>query len=221
MASRDTVTIDATHLWSYGEIRVPGDLWRAMQRYAAWIEPSLIAEWMRLMRGYADSQGRRLDEGRIGAAMTWTEPERDVAMARMISVEMLRTGQPVCCVWTGKALSQAKLDIDHAFPWTVWPCSDLWNLMPADPRVNRHLKRDRLLSEGTLRRARDRILRWWDAAYLGRRDTVPLRLSEEARASLPGLGGAHGASPPEEVFAAMGLQRLRLHLDQGIPEWPG
>ena len=42
---------------------------------------------------------------------------------------------------------------------------------------------------------------------------VPLRFSAEARASLPGLGGADGASPAEDVFAAMGLQRLRLHLD--------
>ena len=60
-------------------MRVPGDLWRALQRYAVWVEPSLIAEWIRLMRGYADRQGRRLDEGRIAAAMTWAEPERDVS----------------------------------------------------------------------------------------------------------------------------------------------
>lgn len=220
MAPRSTVTIDAAHLWSYGEIRVPGDLWRALQRYAAWIEPSLIAEWMRLMRGYADSQKRRLDEGRIAAAMTWKEPERDVAMARKISIEMLRAGQPVFCVWTGKPLNPARLDIDHAFPWVAWPCSDLWNLMPADPQVNRRHKRDRLPSEGVLHRARDRILHWWDAAYLVRQDTVPLRFSEEARASLPGLDGPHGETPPEEVFSAMSLQRLRLHLDQGMPEWP-
>jgi hypothetical protein len=134
---------------------------------------------------------------------------------------MLSAGQPVCYVWTGKELNPTKLDIDHAFPWTAWPCSDLWNLMPAYPRVNRHLKRNRLPSETILRQARERILHWWDAAYLARQDAVPLRFSEEARASLPGLDGTDREAPPEEVFAAMGLQRLRLHLDQGMPEWSG
>jgi tripartite-type tricarboxylate transporter receptor subunit TctC len=34
------------------------------------------------------------------------------------------------------------LDIDHCLPWSAWPCGDLWNLLPASPRVNQHLKRD-------------------------------------------------------------------------------
>ena len=220
-APRAAMTINAAWLWSYGEIRVPGEVWRALQRYAVWVEPSLTAEWIRLMRAYADKQGRRLDEGRIAAAMTWAEPERSVSLVQKISVEMMAAGHPLCCVWTGSALTPKKLDIDHAFPWAAWPCGDLWNLVPADPRVNRHLKRDRLPSEAVLRHARGRILRWWDTAYLDRLDAVPVRFSEEARASLPGLCGAENNPPSEEVFAAMGLQRLRLHLDQGVPEWPG
>ena len=51
--------------------------------------------------------------------------------------------------------------------------------------------------------------------------SYPVRFSEEARASLPGLHGPKQATAPEEVFAAMGLQRLRLRLDQGVPEWLG
>ena len=35
------------------------------------------------------------------------------------------------CVWTGQPLNRTTLDIDHMFPWTAWPCSDLWNLLPA------------------------------------------------------------------------------------------
>jgi hypothetical protein len=37
-----------------------------------------------------------------------------------------------------------------------------------------------------------------------------------ARLRAPGQGLL-----PEAVFAAMGLQRLRLRLDQGVPEWAG
>jgi SAM-dependent methyltransferase len=220
-APREGMTIDAARLWSYGEMRVPGELWRALQRFAVWVEPSLIAEWTRLMRGYADRQGRRLDEGQIAVAMTWADPERDVSASRMISLQMIQAGRPVRCVWTGVDLSLASLDIDHALPWAAWPCGDLWNLLPAHRRVNQHQKRDRLPSEAILQRAHDGILHWWDAAYLNRQDTVATRFSEEAKASLPGLRGPGQDASPEEIFTAMGLQRLRLRLDQGVPEWFG
>jgi hypothetical protein len=192
-----------------------------LQRYAAWVEPSLIAEWIRLMRGYAASQHRILDEGQLATAMTWADPERDVAVSRTISLTMLQSGHPVRCVWTGADLTPASLDIDHAFPWAAWPCGDLWNLLPAHRRVNQQQKRDLLPSDAMLQRARTAILRWWEAAYLIRQDALPRRFAEEARASLPGLDDAGQDASPEAVFAAMGLQRLRLHLDQGVPEWTG
>jgi hypothetical protein len=50
---------------------------------------------------------------------------------------------------------------------------------------------------------------------------MPVRFSEEAQASLPGLRAPGQGLLPEAVFAAMGLQRLRLRLDQGVPEWAG
>ena len=39
----------------------------------------------------------------------------------------------------------------------------------------------------------------------------------EVAASLPALPG--GGTGAEQVFAAMGLQRLRLHRDQQVPKW--
>jgi len=68
--------IDQDYLAGFGTLRVPVDLWRALRRFAAWVEPALIAEWTRLMRSYAERQGRRLDEAVIAAAMTWLEPTR-------------------------------------------------------------------------------------------------------------------------------------------------
>ena len=47
-----SMTLDDARLWSYGEMRVPEELWRALQRFAVWVEPSLVAEWTRLMRTY-------------------------------------------------------------------------------------------------------------------------------------------------------------------------
>jgi hypothetical protein len=83
-------------------MRVPRDLWIALQRFSAWVDPSLIAEWTRMMRGYARSQQRTIDEGRIGAAMTWCDPVRDVTVSRSIALQMMDAGQAVHCVWTGR-----------------------------------------------------------------------------------------------------------------------
>ena len=218
----DVLVLDATILASFGEMRVPRDLWRALQHFAVWVEPALVAEWARLMRGYAERQGRVLDEGRIGAAMTWADPLRDVSLPRGIALRTLAAGGVLHCVWTGQRLDATTLDIDHCLPWAAWPCGDLWNLLPAHRRVNQHLKRDRLPSAAALHRAHDGVLGWWSTAYLAVGNAaLPRRFADEARASLPAMGLAEGAPGLDEIYAAVGLQRLRLHQDQQVPEWTG
>ena len=217
----DGYVLDVACLASFGSMLVPRDLWQAMQKYTVWIEPALVAEWARLMRGYAVSQKRTLEEGRIAAAMTWSDQDRDVGVARRIALRQMEEGRDVRCVWTGSQLEPGILDIDHCLPWSAWPCGDLWNLLPAHRRVNRYEKRDRLPSSEALHRAADSIVSWWDGAYLVPGDLVlPARFGEEARASLPGLSDPNGIPGVNEVLAAVSLQRLRLQRDQGVPEWP-
>jgi hypothetical protein len=77
-----------------------------------------------------------------------------------------------------------------------------------------------LPADDLLRRAAAPIQDWWQLAYLG--EASPLlarRFADEARASLPGLGGS--TDSPSEVFAALRVQRLRLRHDQQAPEWAG
>jgi len=152
--------------------------------------------------------------------MTWADPVRDVSLPRTIALRALGDGRPVHCVWTGRLLDPATLDIDHCLPWAAWPCSDLWNLLPAHRRVNQHLKRDRLPSAAALQQAHDGVLDWWRAAYLAPGNVaLPRRFSDEARASLPAVEAPNGVPDLGEVYAAVGLQRLRLHQDQQVPEW--
>ena len=121
----------------------------------------------------------------------------------------------------GACLLAGTLDIDHLFPWSAWPCGDLWNLLPAHREVNQRLKRDRLPSAAALENAGERIVDWWRAAYLSPVDPLlPVRFGHEAQASLPGLRTGDADAPgPERVFAAVGLQRMRLRHDQQVPEW--
>jgi hypothetical protein len=69
-------------------------------------------------------------EATISEAMTWSEPSRDVKIARDQAIQLMGSGK-LYCVWSGRTLDAASLDVDHCFPWAIWPCDDLWNLLPA------------------------------------------------------------------------------------------
>ena len=211
------VRVDEAFLASFGEMLVPTHLWRALQRFDVWIEPALIAEWSRLMKVYGARQGRSLDDAELSGAMTWSEPARDVRVAREQAQRLLAAGS-LHCVWSRKRLLIETIDVDHCFPWTAWPCGDLWNLMPAHRTVNQHEKRDRLPGDQLLRSAQDRIMSWWASAYRDAPDSlIGARFVVEAAASLPAMTSPE--SDLDDVYAAMSLQRMRLKNDQQVPEW--
>ena len=107
--------IDEPYLRSFGEMLVPWRIWQAVQRFAVWIEPALVEEWIRLMQGYAETQGRDLPRDRAAAAMIWSDPTRDVAIAKRQARDLLESSD-LHCVWSGKRLSTKSLDLDHCFP---------------------------------------------------------------------------------------------------------
>ena len=211
------VRLDEAYLSSFGRMRVPAHLWNAIQRFAAWIEPAIVSEWKRETHKYAQKQGRFIQESELATAMTWSDPARGVSVPRERAEKLLAT-RKLHCVWSGKRLSPASLDIDHCFPWAVWPCGDLWNLLPAHRRVNQHQKRDRLPSDLLMRAAQERIIDWWTAAYREQPDR-PLaeRFALEASVSLPGV--ARADSDLDSYYSALNLQRLRLRQTQQVPEW--
>ena len=213
-----SVLINEEYLRSFGEMLVPSTIWRALQRYSVWIEPALVEEWLRLMKGYAERQGRNLPRDKAAAAMTWSGPGRDVQLARSQADRLLGAGH-IHCVWSGKSLSAANLDIDHCFPWSAWPCSDLWNLMPASRSVNQREKREKLPSTRLMRASQDRIMSWWENAYRNAPPVVRERFVHEATSSLPCPDPAD--LDLDAVFEGVLSQRSRLRFDQRVPEWAG
>lgn len=93
----------------------------------------------------------------MSAAMTWSEPERDVRTAKEQAKRLLTEGN-LHCVWSGSRLAADSFDVDHCFPWAVWPCGDLWNPMPAHRTGNQREKRHRLPGDQILCSAQDRIM---------------------------------------------------------------
>ena len=208
------IGLDLTRLGAWGSIVVPGHLWRALSRFGAWIEPMLVAEWARLSRSCAERMGILLRLGAAEAALEWREPFRTIGIARIAAERIGRSGGDLACVWTGRQLSIARLDIDHCLPWSVWPCGDLWNLAPCDRRVNQHEKRDRLPSAAIFAESRERVVDWWQAAYLAD-EALASRFEREVSASLP----VNTLDDLDEVYSALDWRRLRLLQDQQVPQW--
>lgn len=208
------LSLDLPSLLAWGTIVVPGHLWRALSRFGAWIEPMLIAEWGRLSRRYAERMSIVIPPGAAEAALGWRESFRTTAIARQAAERVSRAEGSISCVWTGQRVQLARLDIDHCLPWSAWPCGDLWNLAPCDRRVNQHEKRDRLPSAQVFTESRERIIGWWQAAYLSD-EALALRFGREVSASLP----VNASADLSEIYSALDWRRLRLLQDQQVPQW--
>jgi hypothetical protein len=206
-------------LWSFGTTRVPLNVWQALRRMSAWIEPMLVAEWVRLAVGYAERAGRRVAADEVMAALRWIDPERDTRFVREIALAHLAAGRDVRCVWTGRLLGAESLDIDHCLPWSAWACNDLWNLLPTSRRINQSSKRDRIVAAPILAAAQPAITEWWESAYVRADPARRLRFVEEARTSLPVPKERDPAL--DEIFAALEFRRLRLRQEAQVPEWNG
>lgn len=215
----ENFVLNAEFLWAFGELRIPRYLWRAMFRFASWIEPSLITEWIRMMQGYAEKVGKVLSYDELIKYLTWIDPERDTLVVREITQRMLAAGEQVYCVWSGKKLQTDRCDVDHCFPFSAWPCADLWNLMPASRTLNQHEKRDKLVSAATLHHSVERIMDWWSRAYANPDNlAVHDRFITEARVTLP-ISFSSDANQLDEIFEGMLLKRIALKRDLQLVDW--
>ncbi len=207
------LTIDTPFLWSFGELRVPLQIWQALTRYNVWIEPVLVSEWVRLMEGYAGTSQPNVRQ-RAYSLLAWSDPERDTRIARDAVTRMRAAGNAVYCVWSGQRLRD-DYDIDHCFPFAAWPCGDAWNLMPASRQINNQ-KSNRLVTQGALERASEYITSWWEGAFLSGSDNAKKQFFLEAAQTLPLLIERPAA---EDILDAMIVHRIRLAKDQGLRPW--
>ena len=205
--------VDDAFLWSFGELHIPLQIWHALTRYNVWVEPVLVAEWVRLIEGYA---GNRVANVRqlAHALLVWAHPERDTRLAREAVARIRAEGKPIYCVWSGQRLRD-EYDVDHCFPFAAWPCGDAWNLMPASRQVNND-KSNRLVTQAALEKSSDYITNWWGDAFLNNGDDARRQFFLEAGQTLPVLVVQPS---PDDVIDAMKMHRIRLAQDQGLRPW--
>jgi SAM-dependent methyltransferase len=165
--AKDSIFLDLQTLEQWGEFSVPESIWLAFNRYACWIEPVLVNEWVKTMAGYSGNSQYSSPEKQyhLQQALNWLEPKRTTVEVRK-RFEQLKHHTPEIaqCVWSAKSLTK-KYDIDHSMPFSRWPNNDLWNLLPTDNLINNQ-KSDRLPTEHKLIESKERIQHWWQKAWL-------------------------------------------------------
>ncbi|MFO6425452.1 methyltransferase domain-containing protein [Motilimonas sp. KMU-193] len=218
VTAKESLFLDLDTLNQWGEFSLPEHLWLALSRYACWIEPVLISEWVKIMANYKGNHKYQPIEQQafLYRALNWLEAKHDTSEVRK-RFESLRTQQPQTCVWTAKNL-HSDYAVDHCMPFARWPNNDLWNLLPSDAKANSD-KSDRLPSAQKLTQAKDRILDWWQQAWLSesKNQSHRQRFLAQANIALPGLNASN--TSVDDIFEALRLQRDRLREMQQLREW--
>jgi SAM-dependent methyltransferase len=227
--AKDSIFLDLQTLEQWGEFSLPESTWMAFNRYACWIEPVLVSEWVKTMAGYSGNAEYASPENqfRLYQALHWLEPKRTTTEVRN-RFEQLKKQLPkhdqMQCVWSAKSL-KTNYDIDHSMPFARWPNNDLWNLLPTDSNINNQ-KSDRLPTEYKLKASKNRIQHWWQEAWLKSDKDEPSaslinsqsqRFFAEANIALPGLNTDN--SSVDDLFEALVTQRGRLKEMQQLIEW--
>lgn len=82
--AKDNIFLDLQTLEQWGEFSLPESTWLAFNRYACWIEPVLVSEWVKTMAGYDGNTQYKLPENqyKLYQALNWEEPKRSTTEVR-------------------------------------------------------------------------------------------------------------------------------------------
>lgn len=184
------------------------DLWRELSLLGHWILDAVIVRWASLTERFAMRQGITSAQV-LPLLLARPAPERATALARQIYLE-----QGVDrCVWSGRPLARERLVVDHVIPFALWGNNDLWNLLPADRRVNGE-KSDKLPAAGLLMERKTDVLHRW--AML--RESVPAAFDLHA-SRLLGRAPSGPLAWQDELFGCLRQAIELTAMQRGIERW--
>ncbi len=136
--------------------------------------------------------------------------ERDVEDTKNLYKSIITNQKEINCVWTGCGIK--KLNVDHVIPFSIWKNNDLWNLLPAEEKVNNH-KRDKIPSNKLIESRKDSILSYWDLLL----DSNSKRFQSEIEVSL--LGHVFNQNWKSESISKLKDSCSYLINERGYEEW--
>ena len=194
-------------------VLISPEMWMELTLTGNWIIDATILRWAELTSEISKhSPGGFLKPSDIiNLLLSSTDPERDTLDARK-GYELIRD---ISCVWTGKELRKGSFDVDHAIPFSLWRNNDLWNLLPADSKVN-NAKRDKLPARDLVLQRKDAFVYCWEALY----ETYDKRFEYETRKF---VGERYSKSNWKNLLFNTFAEAVEVTaIQRGVPRWdPG
>ncbi|HEY9811306.1 MAG TPA: HNH endonuclease domain-containing protein [Halomicronema sp.] len=134
---------------------IKADLWKTFQEMSLWIEALSIHEWSI----FTENVQKNVNRGDIYSLLTERLDNRRPLTWERNNIDLLLIeGIEFVCPWTQQKIrSDTPYDLDHLLPISIYPINELWNLVPANPKFNSHIKRDKLPSPKRLEEAKPHI----------------------------------------------------------------
>lgn len=173
-------TLDSEFLiYNFGSFTIPSEYYDAFKTLGSFIggTDSIFFKWAEFS---VNASGKNLSlEKVINEILKSPVTQREIDESKKIYGNIIKNEGKVFCVWTGKIIS--KYDIDHLIPFSIWRNNDLWNLLPAQPKIN-NMKRNKIPSLKVIDKQRDLIIHYWEMIDRNK----PERFRKEIRLSLLG-----------------------------------
>jgi hypothetical protein len=144
---------------NYGTFSIPRDYYDAFQILGSFIsgQDSIFMKWAEFS---VNASRKKLPiENILGKLLESPVTERDASESKKLFNSLLNRLGETECVWTGKKTD--RIEVDHIIPLAIWRNNDLWNLLPAVPKINNN-KRDKIPTPGLIERQRGLILHYWE-----------------------------------------------------------
>jgi hypothetical protein len=195
----------------YGDsISVPAELWTEFSLMGRWFEDSLMLRWAEFCASSEANKKQGISESLILSQMlSMKEVLRNVGLSKSI-YKKIGEKTDLYCVWSDQKLKD--YDLDHAIPYSLWRNNALWNLFPANKKVNND-KRDKLPERSFLTSREKRIREYWDRCY----ETEPQLFNRELL-TLSGTSN-YNTQTSGELFRLFCEQMEILALQNVVERW--
>ena len=188
-------------------VLIPSNIWRELSLMGTWIQDATILRWAELTEKISKKTVKASEV--IDCLLTVPIPERDVYSAKSFYDSL----ESKVCVWSGKTINENKYDVDHAIPFALWKNNDLWNLFPANSKVNGN-KKDKLPSNILVKKRKDCFVNYWELV----KEKFPVRFEYEAE-KIGGLTLFKNNNWQNKLFANFAEAIEITAIQRGVDRW--
>jgi hypothetical protein len=202
-------SLETGRIFSYDKLNqflvMPASLWKEISMMNHWIKDALLLRWAELTENISHGEIKAGEV--ISILLKDSFEERDVYDAKIIYDKL----PDKKCIWSGKVIHD-RYAVDHVIPYSLWHNNDLWNLVPANEKVNLQ-KSDKLPESLLLKNRKDQFIYYWTIL----KESYANRFNYEARQFC-------GASYKEDnwenlLFASLAESVEVTALQRGIERW--